>query len=304
MTPANRILFVDLDGTLTLDNSFHRFLIAIWRLGGWRARGGLFLAASERLIRRDSSGRVRMKRRVLLAFGRVPDDSRAAVVQAVIDDVTRTLSEPVLRVVERWREAGGDVVLATAAPDCYAQQIASDLDFRDVIATPTDVSESWVEVLGTEKAERCVDWLAVNAPRATVGVITDHLDDVPLVGRADTVWVQGTARDLEAIRVGGRGPFAAELIDAESPQEGGGMWLWFDDRPSGPHDVWEVRTILSKHRYGLIYIGSGRWVRVRAGDDLGVAVQRRNCPRPPSTKDRLSIDLRRRAVRDRLGVFH
>lgn len=304
MTAAERVLFVDLDGTLTLDNSFHRFLIALWRHGSRDARRRILVALTERALRRGAKGRVRMKRRVLLAYGQMPTAPKAATRTAVVADVTRTASDPVLEVVDAWRRSGGSVVLATAAPDCYARELADAFEMDDLVATPAVVAEGWVETLGAEKARRCKEWLRDNAPDASVGVITDHLDDVPLLRHADHVWIQGTQRDVDALGPGVAAALSVDLIDVESAEDGGGIWLWFDDRPSGPHDVWETRTILSKHRYGLLYVGGGRWSRVRPGDDLGPAVERRHCPRPPSTRERLLIDLRRRVVRDRLGVFH
>ena len=304
MTGADRVLFVDLDGTLTLDNSFHRFLIALWRHGGPGTRLRILAGFGERVIRRGGHSRVRMKRRALLAYGALSPAAKIATRTAVVGDVTRTLSGPVLDIIQCWRRSGGRVVLATAAPDCYSSDVVDAFEFDDLVATPTLVTKDWTETLGVEKARRCREWLTVNAPAASVGVVTDHVDDAPLLGDAHFGWVQGSQHDVDKLASRVAPGVRIELIDVETAEDDGGIWLWFDDRPSGPHDVWEIRTILSKHRYALMYVGDGRWSRVRPGDDLEAAVKRRHCPRPPATRERLLIMLRRGVVRDRLGVFH
>lgn len=304
-TAARSVLFVDLDGTLVLDNSFHRFLLAMWRHGGIGSRVRLLGAAGERVLRRRVDPRVQMKRRALTAFSRTSQRRRAAIVGDVVDELCATVSAPVAAEVDRWRRRDAMVVLATAAPDCYAEPFAERLGLDGVIATPTVVDADWSEALGAIKRDRCLAWLqARGAVGAEIGVITDHVDDAALLGLADRAWVQGAGREFDAIHRVVNHDAAVAFIDVESAQAGGGVWLWFDDRPSGPHDVWEVRTILSKHRYALLYVGDGVWRRVQPGDGLQDAVLRSDCPRPPSTRERLAVAVRRRAVRDRLGVFH
>ena len=59
-----------------------------------------------------------------------------------------TLSSPVIATIDRWRAEGGEVVLATAAPDCYARPLAEQLELADCLATPSRVGPKWRELSG------------------------------------------------------------------------------------------------------------------------------------------------------------
>lgn len=126
------VLFVDLDGTLTMENTFHLLLLAIWRNGshGERARMGV-LAARRVLDQRYR--RVQMKRDVLRLVANSP---RVGTISArVVEQAVRALSEPVLQVARQYQRAGYRVVLATAAPSFYADRISQLTGLDDCIAT-------------------------------------------------------------------------------------------------------------------------------------------------------------------------
>lgn len=300
------VLFVDLDGTLVLDNSFHAFLRSNWELGGRGMRMKLLRTTAMRTsTRRD---RVDMKRRVLMAFAELDDARRHRVVTDTLRQMSSTLSKPVVDLIQRWQEADEPVVLATAAPDCYASPFADSLGLTDCLATPGMVGPGWVELFGSAKADRCRQWVAENSAGsnrgATISVVTDHLDDLPLLSLAQQATIQASPEMFSVIQRQLPPGIGVEQLDPVSKQPGGGIWLWFDDQASGPHDQWEVRTILSKHRYALMYCGEGTWRRVRPGDALATAVLRLDCPTPPATRTRAAVAMKRSAIRDRLGVYH
>jgi phosphoserine phosphatase len=299
------VMFVDLDGTLTLDNSFHLMLASLWRAGRARTRIALVAALLTRLVR-PHSGRLAMKRRVLEIFDGGRPDVRAAVVEDVQRSMRVTLSEPVRQRIEQWSRAKGRVVLATAAPMSYAAPFARGLGLDDCVATAAASGGTWHELSGEAKARACRDWLARHdvPASADLAVVTDHLDDLPLTREAHTVILQASPESFARLSQEIDSDKHLEHIDPVSAQDGGGCWLWFDDAPKGPLDEWEVRTILSKHRYALMYAGAGSWERVRPGDTLTHAVLRVECPVPPSTRARLVVAAERRIVRDRLGIFH
>ena len=70
------VLFVDLDGTLVLENSFHTFLRAAWQHGGSRLRLQFMLAVLLRATGRGIHARLAMKRRVLSAFANTSAEVR------------------------------------------------------------------------------------------------------------------------------------------------------------------------------------------------------------------------------------
>ena len=299
------VLFVDLDGTLVLENSFHTFLRAAWTHGDARLRSQLLLALSLRLVDGGTDARLTMKQRVLCAFGTTSSVRQDQIVTATLARMRMTLSSPVLATINGWRAQGGKVVLATAAPDCYARPLAEELKFNDCLATPSRAGSGWMELSGSAKAEACRSWLRLRDDVVgDIGVITDHEDDVDLLRLADRAIVQGSTGAFADIASALGADVDLAHFDTVSRQGGGGIWLWFDGRPSGPHDRWETKTIMSKHRYALIYTGEGQWERLRPHTNLAKAILRVDCPRTPSVRTQMTIALKRKVIREQLGIFH
>lgn len=301
-----KVLFVDLDGTLILDNSYHHFLWSLWVKGGSTLRIALVRAFLVRMLR-SRDGRTRMKRSLLHAFARTSADCQRAVLTNTLAMMREAVSRPVIERVSAFRDSGWLTVLATAAPDCYAQEFARELKFDACLASPavTQASE-WEELFGARKADACRAWAetVVGTADTKIAVISDHRDDLPLFQMASRVVIQAPPEDAARIISGLAVGTVVEQIDPVGPEETGGIWLWMNDRARGPYDPWEVKTILSKHRYALMYQGDSRWGRVLPGQSLIGAVHRVDCPLPPTPRDRISVAARRFMVRDQLGVFH
>lgn len=307
---SSKVLFVDLDGTLVLDNSYHAFLWAMWVEAGVKLRFAIVRAALTRVFwiaLRRYDGRVRMKRSLLHAFAKGNADYQRAVVTQTLAKMKETVSQPVMEMVSRYQAQGWLVVIATAAPDCYARPFGEMLGFDDCLASPpVTTPASWVELIGESKAQACKRWIEAKAGPTTceVAAISDHCEDLPLLRMASRVAIQAPPDEMRWLMAELPAKTSVEQIDPVGCDEHGGMWLWINDRPSGPHDSWEVRTILSKHRYALLYRGGARWSRVLPGHSLSGAALRAECPRPPTPRDRISVAARRLLVRDVLGVFH
>jgi hypothetical protein len=242
---------------------------------------------------------------VLSAFCNTSPVDQDRIVTATLARMRMTLSSPVMARIDGWRAKGGDVVLVTAAPDCYARPLAEELRLTDCLSTPTRVGPNWRELSGSAKADACRRWLELREDIAgEIGVITDHQDDLDLLRLADRAIVQGSTRAFAHIASALGPDVDLAHLDTVSSQDGGGIWLWFDGRPSGPHDRWETKTIMSKHRYALIYTDEGRWERLRPHIDLAKAVRRLDCPETPSVKTQMTIALKRKVIRQQLGIFH
>ena len=299
------VLFVDLDGTLVLENSFHTFLRSAWTYGGIRLRARLLLAVSLRATGGGRGARLAMKRRVLSAFCNTSPVRQDRIVTATLARMRITLSSPVLATIDGWRAEGREVVLVTAALDCYARPLADELRLSDCLATPSRVGPRWRELSGSAKAEACRRWLELRGDIADeIGVVTDHRDDVELLRLADRGIVQGSTHAFAHIASALGPDIELAHLDTVSGQDGGGIWLWFDGRPSGPHDRWETKTIMSKHRYALMYTGKGRWEQLRPHTDLAKAVPRVDCPGTPSISTQMTIAFKRKVIREHLGIFH
>ncbi len=274
--------------------------------GGMPLRVALVRAALMRMVRRGH-GRARMKQQVLLAFERASSDRRQAIVSHTLAKMAETVSRPVVDRVAIYRDQGWLTVLATAAPECYARPFADSLGFDDCLATPSvSTTEVWVELIAARKADACMAWAraATDSTTPEVAVISDHPDDLPLLRLASRVVLHAPLEVASSLMSDLPAEMRIEHIDPVGCDEHGGIWLWINDCPSGPHDAWEVVTILSKHRYALLYQGDCEWVRIRPGESLVGAALRMECPRPPAPRDRVAVAARRTIVRDLLGIFH
>lgn len=307
------VAFCDLDGTLVLDNSFHMFMASAWSEARSSLRISYSMQVLPRILGSFSGGHAGLKMRVLAWFARQDPEWQTKVVNRTIARLRRTISVPVLQELRHLQNKGARVVLATAAPEIYALAISQEIGAGDCLATSSLTGPNWYELLGEKKADACRDWLrqhiVPNDPGQIIA-ITDHADDLPLLLIAHKVVIQASPRGIEDIcgklKLSKPGAYTPEVvtIDVFSPQEGGGYWLWFDDRPEGPVDAWEVRMILSKHRYASLYVGDGIWRPIGPGEPLESTGLRRYCPRPPSSQQRLAIYLRRLLIRNWLGIFH
>ena len=308
MSGPRHIVFCDLDGTLVLDNSFHIFLAALWTEATPLQRLSLAPALLLRAGGRWTGGHAGMKRRVLDWVLRQPEDWRRRVVDRTVARLRPTLSAPVMAELDAIRARGGRVVLATAAPELYACDMARIVGAEACIAT-TRLAGPFRELIRETKAEACRDWLfrqGDDGIACHVTVISDHPDDVPLLAMADRLVVQAPSRRYAEI-LAALPPAPGRVcihLDPVAGQEEGGYWLWFDDRPCGPIDRWDLHMILSKHRHALIYSGGGKWRRIGPGQPVEPAARRVDCPLPPSSGHRLRAHLGRRVIRDWLRIYH
>ncbi|EAQ06424.1 haloacid dehalogenase-like hydrolase [Yoonia vestfoldensis] len=313
MIARQLVVFCDLDGTLVLDNSFHVFLASAWSLSGAGGRLNLFARVAPRALGRVGGGHAGMKRRALDWYWQQEPPLRQAIVERTVRRLSYTLSQPVISLLRDTARQGARIVLATAAPDVYTGHMQVLVGAESCLATPGRPGPGWQELLGEAKARACQTWLKDNTNSDgghDVIVVTDHPDDLPLLRLADKAVLQGSPRVLDmlegAIRAqpdGARTEVARiDVLSAQAP--GGGYWLWFDDRPEGPLDYWELKTILSKHRHAHLYAGDGRWQWIGPAQPFSAAVRRRDCPSPPSSRMRLAIHFRRRLLRDWLGIYH
>lgn len=282
------VVFVDLDGTITLENTFHTFLLSSWRHGPARLRAVLVSALMRRVIVR-SYDRVCMKRDILLAVDEC--DSRDAITADVITRLMANLSVPIMARLEHYRSQEWLVVLATAAPDMYAEAVADQLALDGCLCTPTYQAEGvWTEVSGVAKRAACEDWLAQNGLALTArAAMTDSVDDLPMLALCHEVTLQGSPRQLARIRASLRPDVPVQEFDTESSQPGGGYWLWYEDGTQGPFEGMAMKSVVRARRsHAMIYVEPGVWVaarRLRSRSRSPIA--RLSSPRPPSPFQRL-----------------
>lgn len=208
-TPA-RIAIYDLDRTVLRKPTFTLFLLwAAWREAPWRllllpALLLLFAGAGLGVYTRDTfkpaAIRLLLGRRISTV--RATDLAQHFAAWRVPADVPPGAATA----IARDRAEGYRLLLATAAPEFYAEAIGAALGFDGVVATRHVRGEdgAWLpEIDGTncygpEKARRIGQWLAEHASpgQRRLRFYSDHVSDAPSFALADECYAVGRGGKL------------------------------------------------------------------------------------------------------------
>lgn len=165
-----KAIILDLDGTLVNTNTFTLFTLSLMR----NLPTALPVAAIALKRKLRMLSHAEAKQRILaVATSRT---GRRFVGRFVERLVERHLRDSVYSLAMEERQKGSLVILATAAPALYAEDIARYTGLDGCIATPLGGPEN----MGAEKARRVEEWLHENGARLEA-VLTDHSDDLPLM---------------------------------------------------------------------------------------------------------------------------
>jgi phosphoserine phosphatase len=203
---AEPVLICDLDGTILRSNSFPLWIMYLMfgRLPepGLRARIMLSLRVQRLLVHRRL-GRMehaRLMREVQLAWHTASQGLAATAdrVPALLRRRVRPAFEPLLQQIATGEI---DAVLATAAAGEYALPLGLLLGFRHVLTTPRQLPPDGVLNHGAQKLRRVLDFLADQqwSGRSRV-LLTDHIDDLPLMLQCHAVGWFGSAEMLSRAR--------------------------------------------------------------------------------------------------------
>ncbi len=201
------VLICDLDGTILRVNSFPCWILYL--IAGhlpevtFRTRLKLSLRVQHLLLRRKLG---RIDHRAFMAQlqsdwheATAPDPAATANrVARFLRRMARPPLEPLLRQI-----AAGefDAVLATAAAGEYAKDLGRQLGFSHVLCTPCRLAPGESLNVGTHKWLRTVTFLASRGwSDRPVLLLTDHLDDLPLMRHADAVGWFGPEHELTRAR--------------------------------------------------------------------------------------------------------
>ena len=208
------VLICDLDGTILSGNSFPLWIIylMVGRLPefGLRARVTLSLRVQRLLLHRRLGriGHARLMREVQQAWhvaSRGAPGSAADRVPTLLRRRVRPAFEPVLQQI-----AAGEVdaVLATAAAAEYARPLGSLLGFRHVLTTRSRLAPDGQLNRGAEKLRRVRELLDARqwSGRSRV-LLTDHIDDLPLLQHCHAVGWFGSAEMLSRVRAETKGVY-------------------------------------------------------------------------------------------------
>lgn len=184
---ASTLMAVDLDNTLVRGNTLHIYIKEGLRRAPLTSRLGIL---SLLMLRR-----LRLISHVTMKFGCLSRISHSdpELQRAFAEHAKALLSSSVQ---ERIRSFGGRVILATAAADVYIPLIWHG----PFLATKTIDNPSRQELRGTLKAEAVVRY-ALRHDLTLVTVLTDHVDDLPLLSIPGIrpVLVNPTAKTLASL---------------------------------------------------------------------------------------------------------
>jgi HAD superfamily hydrolase (TIGR01490 family) len=168
--------FFDLDGTLTVGDSFPRFLAA---LRGWPLTwAGYALACligpfCEGHGAFDTRGRIKLTLLRLLTRG-VPVEKAAAAGTTIKNTIT--WNEAILTRLRWHHEQGHRVIVVTGAPTIYLANFLDDLPIDETIGTELEIANArltgrlaGVNCVREEKAAIVQCWLAQHQPDETWG---------------------------------------------------------------------------------------------------------------------------------------
>ncbi len=164
---------IDLDGTYSRQNTLKtyirlgvRYLLSKWRLTSAVTVTTLVAIRGLKLISHTT-----MKFNALRIIGKDPE-----LMEKFGAEIKSALNSDVKQFIERRKDAGDRILLATAAADFYIPAIWDG----DFVATTFDNNELRLECRGEEKRRRVDQWLESNGLKLNY-VLTDHHDDAPLL---------------------------------------------------------------------------------------------------------------------------
>jgi len=219
------VLICDLDGTILRRNSFPFWIIYL--IFGplpeleFPARAKLSFR-TQRLLLRRKLGRIDHERLMCgvqyawhaAAGGDQGGDQTARRIPAMLRRLVRPSLEPLLDQVAMGEV---DAVLATAAAGEYAIELGRQLGFRHILATPCRLASDEKLNSGPRKFLRVAQFLDSQGwherPRV---LLTDHIDDLPLMRHCDAVgWFGSMAAMTHARELTAGVPFTfCQRLDA------------------------------------------------------------------------------------------
>ena len=210
----------DLDGTVLTINSFPawvRYLLAGGRHGASRtARARTALATLAALAERKLARRPHrlLKLRLQRIWKRRADREEAAA--EFTERLMAHLREELRPLLSRVARGEIDAVLATAAAEEYAEGVAACLGFSRYTATPRGAADV-AENVGAAKRDSVAALLErIGWAGRPLIVLTDHLEDSPLIERASRLVWCGSQADAGHLRSSGHGGRMVALSELEA----------------------------------------------------------------------------------------
>lgn len=192
---SQRLAIFDLDGTLTSCDTFARFLagLLIRTPSRWLAIPQLARAYLRMKTGKTGNAETKELFLTLLVAGLPPQKVETWASTIAEKASTLWILPSVLKQVKWEREHGATLVLATASPDIYVENIAKKLDFHSTICTKTQRNKDGSltgnllggNCYGLQKLERVMEYVKTTHSDWHVVAYTDHHSDLPLLEWSD-----------------------------------------------------------------------------------------------------------------------
>jgi phosphoserine phosphatase len=196
------IVLVDLDGTLVPINTFHHWIvhIVVRGLSGLplRKRITIRIAVLALCLRRTLGviSHDGFKRGIQLAWAAAIRDVdpgwEEEKIGRFVYRIRSHIDPRVWSLIMDFRSRGAITLLTTAAPAEYAECLGRQLGFTESVATPRALEPTWSNNSKDLKLWRSRLALERLCAAGQMAVLTDHIDDLPLMRVADIVFLVGS----------------------------------------------------------------------------------------------------------------
>ena len=208
---SQRLAIFDLDGTLTSCDTFARFLAGLLIRTPSRWLAIPQLARAYYRMKAGKTGNAETKKRflTLLVAGLPPQKVETWASTIAEKASTRWIHPNVLKQVEWERKHGAILVLATASPDLYVENIAKKLGFHSTICTKTQRNKDGSltgnllgeNCYGLQKLERVMEYIRTTYSDWYVAAYTDHHSDLPLLEWSDEPHIVNPTPALKKVAI-------------------------------------------------------------------------------------------------------
>ena len=217
-----RVVIVDLDGTLSLANTFW-----LWVRLALSGEGVPRSCPTRNRIRLEMACLVVLRLLHIVDHDRLKylvhhrcrallsGEYRKSFVEATLSRVIDSLNPAVRAHLAAYQTPGTRFVLSTAAFEDYAEPLAAFLGFDGCVATRYASAPNWIHNIRERKSSETMAFLKSRQwDKATLTVITDHEDDLPLMMHSNESLIFGMNKDrYERIReILGRKGVRSQLI--------------------------------------------------------------------------------------------
>ncbi len=189
-----KVIVVDLDGTLLSVNTFHKWMIFLFKkslLKNPLDSVKILAIIAFRLIK--VYNHKEMKYRIL----QISEATRyKKYLDEFVDELDAHLNDEVLQLIKE-----NDVisVLATAAPSLYARRVADRYGFIHCVATPESSAQIWFENIKEKKRESLEKLLDSIEIKEVDIVLSDHHDDIPIMEMAKKVYLVNASHETRTL---------------------------------------------------------------------------------------------------------